>query len=225
MEIGQAAVVFVFLSGLFAGSLHVLSGPDHVAAIAPLTLRHPQAGSAFGAVWGLGHGGGVLLWLLVSSWLRQSFGVEPEPAALEAAVGCSLIALGAFSFFTPLHGSRREGRASTHMHTAGSGGGGHGHRHARPTGRVTAFALGALHGSAGASHLLALIPTLGLATSAAFVYGAGYLFAGVLAMASVGTVLGKLSVGWSDLTVFRRACAALVMALGVVWLLTALRDL
>jgi hypothetical protein len=38
-----------------AGSVHVLSGPDHLAAVAPLAVRQPRAASRLGLVWGLGH--------------------------------------------------------------------------------------------------------------------------------------------------------------------------
>lgn len=204
-KVRQAAPVLVFLSGLLAGSVHVLSGPDHLAAIAPLTLRAPRGGANFGAVWGLGHGGGVLLWLLLSSALHSLFGLELDPAHLEAAVGLSLMALGLSTLLSHRHAHREE-------------------RHAPPegTGRVTAFALGALHGSAGASHLFALVPTLGLPTHAATVYGAGYLGAGVLAMAGAGSLMGRLSTRLPDAAVTRRMCSALVFTLGAVWLLQAL---
>ena len=32
-------MLIVSLAGLAAGSLHVITGPDHLAAIAPLSLR------------------------------------------------------------------------------------------------------------------------------------------------------------------------------------------
>jgi hypothetical protein len=200
-------LVIAFLSGLLAGSLHVVSGPDHVAAIAPLTLRTPSAGRSLGAVWGLGHGGGVALWVAGAALLRAGWGYELPTAALEGLVGASLMLLGTVSWL-------RVREAPAWTLTGGA-----------QRGASTAFALGALHGSAGAGHLLALLPTLGLPTSGAVVYALGYLFAGVLAMASVGSLIGRLSARWPDHTNLRRACALTVVALGAVWLGSAVADL
>lgn len=204
--------MLVFFSGLLAGSLHVVSGPDHVAAIAPLSLRTPQGGSALGAVWGLGHGGGVALWVTGAAVLRAGWGYELPSAVLEAVVGVALMALGAVSYL----------RASTHEHEATHA---PSQAAAPGRGRVAAFVMGALHGSAGATHLLALLPTLGLPTRGAVAYAVGYLLAGVLAMASVGGLIGRLSARLPDLTKVRRACALSVLTLGTVWLASAIADL
>jgi hypothetical protein len=205
----------LFFSGLLAGSLHVVSGPDHVAAIAPLSLRTPKGGSALGAVWGLGHGGGVALWVAGAALLRAGWGYELPSAVLEAVVGVALMALGVVSY------RRASARESATEH--GSALAHEARAHGR--GRVAAFVMGALHGSAGATHLLALLPTLGLPTRGAVAYAAGYLLAGVLAMASVGSVIGRLSARFPDLTHVRRVCALSVLTLGTAWLASAIADL
>ncbi|MDB4988139.1 MAG: hydrogenase accessory protein or high-affinity nickel-transport protein-like protein rane protein [Myxococcaceae bacterium] len=200
--------MLVFLSGLFAGSLHVVSGPDHVAAIAPLAMREPTTGGSLGAVWGVGHGGGVALWLVLAACFRSGWGYELPPQLLEALVGASLIALGGVSYLRVPHSHEREPEP----------------RH--PTrARTTALAMGALHGSAGATHLLSLLPTLGLPTEGLVSYAAGYLVAGVLAMATVTGLIGRLSVELPDLARLRRGCALLVLSLGLIWLGTSLADL
>lgn len=206
----QALAVIAFLSGVLAGSLHVISGPDHVAAVAPLAVRTPGAGSALGAVWGIGHGGGVLLWVAAAALFQSWFGRALPSAALEAMVGVALIALGTLS----LHRSRHPGA--------------HGHVHADARwgrGRGAALALGALHGSAGASHLLALLPTLGLPGHGALSYAGGYLLAGVFAMASVGSMIGRLSLRIEDPARLQRICAWSVAAVGAFWLISSLREL
>ena len=47
------------VSGLLAGSMHVVSGPDHLVALAPLALHDKKRAYGVGALWGLGHGVGV----------------------------------------------------------------------------------------------------------------------------------------------------------------------
>jgi len=199
----QSAPVVVFLTGLLAGVLHVVSGPDHLVALAPLTVREPRMAGALGAAWGVGHGGGILAWFAVAALGRTWFDVELAPDALEALVGISLIGLGLLGL------SERESRLHTHA----------------PPGQLLAFAVGLLHGSAGASHLLALLPALGLPAPSVVAYAFGYLFAGVLAMAAAATLLGRLSAHVRDLARLRRGCALLAIAVGLVWLVQALPAL
>ena len=47
--------------GFFAASLHVLSGPDHLAAIAPLALHVRFRTWMVGMLWGAGHLIGMLV--------------------------------------------------------------------------------------------------------------------------------------------------------------------
>src|SRR5688572_3654911 len=57
------------LAGLAAGLIHVLSGPDHLAAVAPLAGGRGRSWRA-GFLWGLGHSGGVLAVGLLALGLR-----------------------------------------------------------------------------------------------------------------------------------------------------------
>ncbi|KAG6572115.1 hypothetical protein SDJN03_28843, partial [Cucurbita argyrosperma subsp. sororia] len=48
-------------TGFFAGCLHTLSGPDHLAALAPLSIGcNRMESAAVGALWGCGHDAGVM---------------------------------------------------------------------------------------------------------------------------------------------------------------------
>ena len=46
-------IFLIFFTGVLAGCIHVLTGPDHLSAIAPLAARNPgKAGpSGSGGVW------------------------------------------------------------------------------------------------------------------------------------------------------------------------------
>jgi hypothetical protein len=194
----QAAPVIVFLSGLLAGVMHVISGPDHLVAIAPLTVRTPRAAPALGAAWGIGHGGGIAIWFAVAALGRAWYGVQLAPDALEALVGLSLMGLALLNW----------GEQQAPIHTQ--------------SGPLLAFLVGVLHGSAGGSHLLALLPTLGLAPPHLLAYASGYLSAGVLTMAGAASLLGRFSARLPDLRRMRRGCALLAAGLGAVWLLRSL---
>ncbi len=233
--------VIAFLSGMLAGTLHVVSGPDHVAAVAPLAVNAPRAGRVLGALWGVGHGGGVLLWLALAALSQHLFERAFPSGALEALVGVALLVLGALNLRDPVrphvhvhahgpvagHVPVPDGRAHVHFHVHAEGTHhGHDHKHDhRFRGGATAFAMGALHGSAGASHLLALLPTLGLPGLGALSYAAGYLLAGVFAMASVGVLIARYAARFADPTRLRKACACAVIAIGAFWLISSLRDL
>lgn len=53
-------------TGFFAGCLHTLSGPDHLAALAPLSIGRTRLESAaVGALWGCGHDAGQIIFGLL----------------------------------------------------------------------------------------------------------------------------------------------------------------
>ena len=129
--------------GFLAGSIHVFSGPDHLAAIAPLATRPRQKPWRVGLVWGLGHSFGVVIigWLI--HVLRDMAVVESISAGAEKLVGLALIAVGIWT----LRAWRRK-HSESHSHEPIS----------NPARHSAAFSVGILHGIAGASHLAALLP-------------------------------------------------------------------
>lgn len=98
-----AAVGGLIAGGAFAGGLHAIAGPDHLAALLPRTVgqRWYRAGRT-GALWGIGHGISVTLlgtlgFLLKSKIsMTSGFGKVLHGAShcLEAAVGISLVVIG-----------------------------------------------------------------------------------------------------------------------------------
>ena len=82
------------LVGLFAGFVHVLSGPDHLAAIAPYAVEGRASGWRPGVHWGLGHTAGVVGVGLLALMLRDALHIEALSAWGELCVGLVLIAIG-----------------------------------------------------------------------------------------------------------------------------------
>lgn len=181
------------LTGLFAGLLHVLSGPDHLAAIAPLAARRPRQALALGVRWGLGHSAGVLLVGVLALWLRELLPLEALSFWTERLVGVLLVGVGIWGLRQVVrrhvhdgeheHGRRRH--AHFHFHVPGGDAARARHSHA-------ALGIGVLHGLAGGAHFIAVLPALALGHFAA---GAGFLLA-----YGVGTILGMAgfagSIGW-----------------------------
>src|SRR5207249_2193668 len=86
--------MLAIFTGLAAGSVHVWSGPDHLAAIAPLAVRRTHRAWAPGLRWGLGHSAGVGLVGLLSLWLRDLLPVNLLSTWGERTVGVMLFGIG-----------------------------------------------------------------------------------------------------------------------------------
>lgn len=84
-------------AGAAAGCLHTLSGPDHLAALTPLTIgRSHAAAAALGALWGFGHCVGQAALGLAMVLLKDRFAsLVPSLARWgSATVGGTLLAIG-----------------------------------------------------------------------------------------------------------------------------------
>lgn len=218
------------LAGFAAGLIHVLSGPDHLAAVAPLATDQRRQAWRAGLQWGLGHSSGVLAVSLLALWLRERLPLDALSAWSERLVGVVLIAVG-------LWGLRRAfgRRVHVHPHVHGPVVHEHAHVHAdaphavdphdRPSHSHThaAFAIGTLHGLAGSSHFLAVLPALALPGLAASVsYLAGYGIGTVTGMSGFAFGIGLLSRSADPAAARRKwllsASSAAAIVVGIVWL-------
>ena len=220
------------ITGLAAGFAHVLTGPDHLAAVAPLAVRRPARAWLPGIRWGVGHSAGVALVGLLSLWLRDLIPVDLISSWGERFVGLMLFGIGLWAL-------RRTLRHKVHAHEHEHGGDRHVHihvhdhpaRHHEPTAHVhthAAFGIGTLHGLAGSSHFLGVLPILAFPTKLeALSYLIAFAAGTVVAMAAfswgIGFVAAKCSA--RGLKVYRGlmgTCAVTAMAVGCYWLVTAI---
>jgi hypothetical protein len=75
--------VIAVSAGLVAGFIHVLAGPDHLAAVAPLTFNNWRRALAIGFRWGIGHSSGVLFLGYETQRFDQfSYGVSDRGASI-----------------------------------------------------------------------------------------------------------------------------------------------
>ncbi len=229
----------VAFGGLLAGVIHVLSGPDHLAAVAPLAVDSRSARWKAGFTWGLGHTGGVVTVGVAALLLRELLPVEALSSWSERLVGVALIAVG-------LWGARRAARLEVHRHVHSHQAGAHAHIHvhahdvspataeaagaAAPHDRAphqhthTSFAFGVLHGLAGSAHVLGVLPALALPTRfLSGLYLASYGVGNVAAMTGFAAMIGVLSSRAADggTHVYRGllyACSGAAILIGGVWL-------
>ncbi|KAL9244849.1 hypothetical protein vseg_018570 [Gypsophila vaccaria] len=83
-------------TGFFAGCLHTLSGPDHLAALAPLSIGCSRMESAaVGALWGCGHDAGQLIFGLLFLLLKDRLHIEIFRTWGTIVVGLTLMVIGA----------------------------------------------------------------------------------------------------------------------------------
>lgn len=207
------------LTGLLAGAIHVWSGPDHLAAVAPLAVRRARRAWLSGARWGLGHSAGVAVVGLLSLLLRDLISVEWLSLWGERLVGVMLVGIGFWAFRMAarqhLHAHEHEHDGSRHVHL-------HTHHHAHAPAQVVAhehthaaFGIGTLHGLAGSSHFLGVLPALAFSTKLqAVAYLLAFGFGTIAAMASFSWGLGWVTVRWG--TRWLLAYRSLMQTAGVV---------
>lgn len=223
--------MFAVLTGLVAGAVHVLAGPDHLATVAPLAVRRPRRAWLPGMRWGLGHSAGVALVGWLALWLKDLVPVDWVSSWGERLVGVMLIGIGlwalqrAFQHNIHTHEHEHDGDRHVHFHT-------HGHRHDHSNAAAhhhphAAFGIGTLHGLAGSSHFLGVLPALAFSSKVeAVAYLVAFGIGTVAAMAVFSWGIGWLAVRFEarSAKVYRGlmgTCAVAAMGVGCFWLATS----
>jgi hypothetical protein len=196
--------MFALFAGLAAGLLHVFSGPDHLAAVAPLAADSNRGQWRTGLQWGIGHTIGVLLIACLLLLIREQLPLDAISAYSERIVGVALILVGAW------------GMRSAWVRTCRGAGLGASHSHAGAS-----FSMGALHGLAGSSHLFGVMPALAFGTrTESILFLAGFGIGAVAAMSAFAAAMGLLSTRFSrrhsSSLLYASSAAALVI--GGFWL-------
>lgn len=198
--------MFISLAGFVAGMQHVVTGPDHLAAVAPLAVSDRRSAWRGGLNWAIGHAGGVGIIALIALGMREiaPFRAEWLSGWSERLVGVVLIGIGIWGLrkalsrrlHTHLHEHDGERHVHVHVHDEHeaheatdprTAEGAHRHTHA-------ALAVGTLHGLAGGSHFLGVLPALALGTSDAVLYLMAYALGTVTSMVIFAAVLGWMAV-------------------------------
>ncbi len=211
------------VTGALAGLFHVLSGPDHLAAVAPLAVADRARGWVAGWTWGVGHASGVVVVAVLAVLLRDLLPpIEAVSAWSERLVGAALIGIGVWAL-------RRGARIQSVAHAHGTVAHDHLHvlagpRWIRRLGHAHAsFCMGVLHGVAGSSHFFGVLPALALPTrGAALLYIGAFGIGTVAAMTAFAAAVGAAGTRTRPGTPVHRAmmltAAIMAIIVGGVWM-------
>tara|TARA_R110001583_G_scaffold127116_3_gene278725 strand:+ start:2184 stop:2891 length:708 start_codon:yes stop_codon:yes gene_type:complete len=198
-------ITIPLLAGTLASMLHVISGPDHLAAVTPLVIESKRKAWKIGLSWGFGHLIGMLLIGVLFTIFKDYIPVEHISNYSEQLVSIVLIGIGFWAFFRIFN--EQKNHEHPHVHTEKevyvhihkhehSHDAGHKHTHKKVVKQnvLSSFGVGFLHGLAGVAHFLLLLPALGFETQFETVqYVSGFAIGTVLAMTAYALILGKIS--------------------------------
>ncbi len=208
------------LTGFAAGGLHVFSGVDHLAALAPAAVENPSNATRTGMYWGLGHGIGVLIIGSIGLVLRSFVDLEAWSGWAEFLVGFLLVGIGVWAILrsrtVDIHGHQHTHDNTSHEHLHAHEQGDQSHHHA-------ALGVGIFHGMAGGGHLFGVLPALALPITQAIMYLLAYLVASVLAMGAFAYGVGVLAARSGTVWVKRLMLGSGVLAVlvGLVWIVVS----
>ncbi|KAK3248731.1 hypothetical protein CYMTET_41812 [Cymbomonas tetramitiformis] len=187
-SMSQLEVVQSAGAGLLAGALHSLTGPDHLAALAPLTVGRSCSESAwFGGLWGCGHNTGQILFGIVFLLLREHFACNLDVINQysTAMVGIMLLIIGVCGFMgaAEAEGALEEAHGNEWRGAMGKG---------ATRAAMGTFVTGMIHGLQPDA-MLVLLPALTLRSQEAGAYLVTFLGGTVLAMSSYAFFIGLSS--------------------------------
>ena len=172
----------VILTGILAGFVHVVSGADHLIAMAPSAITTPKIAARNSISWGVGHSSGVIFLAVLAIFIKDITPLNKFSNFAEFFVGISLLIVGVFAIKNSLHlnihshSHQHNGRAHNHLHFHSA----EQKKHNKHSHALTG--LGLLHGIAGGSHFLAVLPALALPLPNAFAYLISYLSGSLASM-------------------------------------------
>ncbi len=227
---------FPLTAGLIASILHVIAGPDHLAAVAPFAIESKRKAWKIGLFWGIGHLAGMIAIGLLFAIFKEIIPVEEISMYSEQLVGVVLVGIGCWALYRIFKKRKRHKHLHVHAeyepvihshehHHDHNSSHHHVHSEKLKQNNLASFSVGILHGLAGISHFLLFLPVLGFETqsdSIAYVIGFG---AGILvAMITFAFVIGKVSSiaknGHSDMFFngIRMAGGLFAIVIGIYWI-------
>ena len=230
--------MITLLTGFIASVTHVVTGPDHLAAVTPLAIDSRKRSWLIGLSWGIGHTIGMLLIGFLFILFKEFLPVDAISRHSDTVIGLLLIGIGCWAIFRIYRRHSHGNRPHTHFHTepfkyahihrhTHSDSPEHEHLHTGTVNRnvFTALFIGIIHGFAGFSHLFAMLPSLALPTVFdSVMYLAAFAAGTILTMVFFAFILGLVAFRSviSDRQVFLKwftlAGGVLAIGVGLLWL-------
>ncbi|KAH7487828.1 hypothetical protein KRP22_013477 [Phytophthora ramorum] len=108
--LAQASPVQLALTGMLFGLIHVLTGPDHLSALATLSAGSSWRSFALGIRWGCGHSIGLVVMAVVFIALDGKLDFTVLNVVTDVLVGVFMIALGVYGVHEGVKKARRSRR-------------------------------------------------------------------------------------------------------------------
>ena len=236
-----------FIAGIVASSLHVVTGPDHLAAVTPLAIENKKRSWGVGLFWGLGHIVGMLLIGILFLLFKEFIPIEEISYYSEQIVGLILVGIGVWAIYKVFNSSipkhkhphyhtdpephvHIHAHPHTHEHDHEHGPE-HSHTHKRAIrqNNIAALGVGTIHGFAGVSHLILLIPTLALPSMTdSILYLSGFAIGTLAAMTLYAAIIGFVGQRSAAMRspkafqVVRIVGGALAIGIGIFWFISTL---
>ncbi|MRH99465.1 hypothetical protein GH721_02870 [Kriegella sp. EG-1] len=230
-------ISFPLFAGFAASILHVVSGPDHLAAVTPLAIETRRKVWKIGLFWGFGHLTGMLLIGLLFLLFREYIPLEQISEHSELLVGVVLIIVGLWALYTIFYKSKnhkhphvhdaKEPYIHVHEHEHKKSKLEHSHVHDNKVkqNKWSSFGIGILHGLAGIAHFILLLPVLGFKNQIDSIqYIIGFGLGTVLAMTIYTYILGQITSyskkqnNNSFLQIVRVTGGVFAITIGIYWL-------
>jgi len=228
-------LLFPLFSGLLAAILHVVAGPDHLAAVIPFAVEQERRSWKIGLFWSIGHLLGMFIIGMLFFLFRDLIPVEVISGYSEQLVGLLLIGIGIWALYRVLNRDKTHEHLHVHSspephihkhphrHNSDSS---HQHSHKKlpRQSNLASLGIGVIHGLAGIAHFLLFLPVLGFETQGeAFSYIVGFSAGIVLAMVGFTVVMGRvaeLARNWHHkffLKGLRLAVGFFALIIGIYW--------
>jgi len=235
-------ILIALFTGITGAVVHVLSGPDHLAAVIPFAIEEKRKSWRIGFAWGLGHLTGMLSIGFLFYLLKQNINIESISSSSELIVGIILIGIGMWAIAKALGFGLSKKHWHLHINKTAfvhkhDGDIHHpGGDHAKDTkpkkisNSMSAFYIGTIHGFAGIAHFILFLPILGFHDAIQIIsYIAGFAIGTIIAMLVFALILGQISFRVSSgkeqthaFKILRLSSGVLAMGIGIYWIVESL---
>ena len=185
--------------------LHVIMGPDHIAAVIPFAIESKRKAWKIGLYWGIGHIFGMILIGILFMLFKELIPIEMISGYSEQLVGFVLIIIGLWAFYKIFKSENKH--KHLHIHSENNpmihkhphehehlGSHEHVHKKEDKQGFFASFSIGILHGLAGIAHFILFLPLLGFEnTLDAVAYITGFIIGILAAMTLFTLIMGQIS--------------------------------